>query len=109
MKRSSLAWYVAVACLGGSLCVGAVVQADSPTAVKANPVVPTAMVTQVQSTQPTNSIVATNTPVIDPRIGDGLSYSESSKIPAFIDRVLRINSASLLKMIRNRYPLVDGD
>ena len=29
MKRSSLAWYVAVACLGGSLCVGSVVQADS--------------------------------------------------------------------------------
>ena len=24
MKRSSLAWYVAVACLGGSLCVGPV-------------------------------------------------------------------------------------
>ena len=50
MKRSSLAWYVAVACLGGSLCVGSVVQADSPTTVKANPVVPTAMVAQVQST-----------------------------------------------------------
>ena len=33
MKRSSLAWYVAVACLGGSLCVGSVVQADSPTTV----------------------------------------------------------------------------
>ena len=30
MKRSSLAWYVAVACLGGSLCIGSVVQADSP-------------------------------------------------------------------------------
>lgn len=61
MKRSSLAWYVAVACLGGSLCVGSVVQADSPMTVKANPVVPTAMVAQVQSTQPTNSIAATNT------------------------------------------------
>ena len=61
MKRSSLAWYVAVACLGGSLCVGSVVQADSPTTVKINPVVPTAMVAQVQSTQPTNSIAATNT------------------------------------------------
>ena len=61
MKRSSLAWYVAVACLGGSLCVGSVVQADSPTTVKANPVVPTAMVAQVQSTQPTNSTAATNT------------------------------------------------
>ena len=61
MKRSSLAWYVAVACFGGSLCVGSVVQADSPTTVKANPVVPTVMVTQVQSTQPTNSILTTNT------------------------------------------------
>ena len=50
MKRSSLAWYVGVACLGGSLCVGSVVQADSPMTVKANPVVPTAMVAQVQST-----------------------------------------------------------
>ena len=61
MKRSSLAWYVAVACLGGSLCVGSVVQADSPATVKANPVVSTAIVTQVQSTQPTNSIAATKT------------------------------------------------
>ena len=50
-----------MACLGGSLCVGSVVQADSPTTVKANPVVPTAMVAQVQSTQPTNSTAATNT------------------------------------------------
>ena len=61
MKRSSLAWYIAVACFGGSLCVGSVVQADSPTTVKANPVVPTAMVAQVQSTQSINSTAATNT------------------------------------------------
>ena len=61
MKRSSLAWYAVVACLGGSLCVGSVVQADSPMTVKANPVVPTAVVTQVQSTQSTNSTAATNT------------------------------------------------
>ena len=41
MKRSSLVWYVAVACLGGSLCVGSVVQADSPKTVKASSIVPT--------------------------------------------------------------------
>ena len=61
MKRSNLVWYVAVACLGGSLCVGSVAQADSPTTVKANPVVPTAMVAQVQSTPSINSTAATNT------------------------------------------------
>lgn len=44
-----------------------------------------------------NKFIKDNTPVIDPRIGDGLSYSESNKIPAFIDRVLRINSASFPK------------
>lgn len=42
-------------------------------------------------------LIANKTPVIDPRIGDGISYSESHKIPAFIDRVLRINSASFPK------------
>ena len=46
MKRSSLAWYVAVACLGGTLGVGSVVQADSPTTVKASSIVPTAVITQ---------------------------------------------------------------
>ena len=46
MKRSSLAWYVAVACLGGTLCVGSVVQADSPTTVKASSIAPTAVTTQ---------------------------------------------------------------
>ena len=46
MKRSSLAWYVAVACLGGSLCVGPVVQADSPSTVKASSIVPTTVTTQ---------------------------------------------------------------
>ena len=52
MKRSSLAWYVAVACLGGSLCVGTVVQADSPTTVKANGSTPaTVVTTQVQEAQ----------------------------------------------------------
>ena len=62
MKRSSLAWYVAVACLGGSLCVGPVVQADSPTMVKANSVAPTAIATQVQPAQPVN-VTAAQTPV----------------------------------------------
>ena len=61
MKRSSLAWYVAVACLGGSLCVGSVVQADSPTTVKASSIIPTAVTTQVQSAQPVNTRVAKNT------------------------------------------------
>ena len=46
MKRSSLAWYVAVACLSGSLCVGSVVQADSPLTVKASSIVPTTVTTQ---------------------------------------------------------------
>ena len=49
MKSSSLAWYVAVACIGGSLCVGSVVQANSPATVKANSFVPVAIVTQAQS------------------------------------------------------------
>lgn len=51
MKSSSLAWYVAVACIGGSLCVGSVVQANSPATVKANNSVPAAIVTQAQSAQ----------------------------------------------------------
>ena len=51
MKSSSLAWYVAVACIGGSLCVGSVVQANSPITVKANNSVPAAIVTQAQSAQ----------------------------------------------------------
>ena len=62
MKRSSLTWYVAVACLGGSLCIGSVVQADSPTTVKANSVAHTSIVTQVQPAQPVTVTVA-QTPV----------------------------------------------
>ena len=62
MKRSSLAWYVAVACLGGSLCVGSVVQVDSPATVKANSVAPTAIATQVQPAQPV-TVTAAQTPV----------------------------------------------
>ena len=49
MKSSSLAWYVMMACMGGSLCVGSVVQANSPATVKANSFVPVAIVTQAQS------------------------------------------------------------
>ena len=52
MKSSSLAWYVAVACIGGSLCIGPVVQADSPTKVKTNSSVSAAVVMQAQSVQP---------------------------------------------------------
>ena len=48
MKRSSLAWYVAVVCLSGSLCVGPVVQADSPSTVKASSIVPTTVTTQAE-------------------------------------------------------------
>ena len=52
MKSSSLAWYVAVACIGGSLCVGSVVQANSPETVKVNSPVSAAVVTQAQPAQP---------------------------------------------------------
>ena len=52
MKSSSLAWYVAVACIGGSLCVGSVVQANSPVTVKSNNFVPAAIVMQAQAAQP---------------------------------------------------------
>ena len=52
MKSSSLAWYVAVACIGGSLCVGSVVQANSPKTVKVNSPVSAAVVTQAQPAQP---------------------------------------------------------
>ena len=54
MKRSSLAWYVVVACLGGSLCIGPVVQADSPAMMKVNNVAPTAITAQVQPTELVN-------------------------------------------------------
>ena len=52
MKSSSLAWHVAVACIGGSLCIGSVVQANSPATVKANNSAPAAIVTQAQPAQP---------------------------------------------------------
>ena len=52
MKSSSLPWYVAVACIGGSLCVGSVVQANSPETVKVNSPVSATVVTQAQPAQP---------------------------------------------------------
>ncbi|WP_455134343.1 5'-nucleotidase, lipoprotein e(P4) family [Veillonella parvula] len=52
MKSSSLVWYVMVACMGGSLCLGSVVQANSPATVKANNSVPAAIVMQAQAAQP---------------------------------------------------------
>ena len=73
MKRSSLAWYVAVACLGGSLCVGSVVQADSPTTVKASSIGPTTVTTQVQSAQPVNTTVAKNTVVNNVAANNGVA------------------------------------
>lgn len=60
MKSSSLAWYVAVACIGGSLCVGSVVQANSPETVKVNSPVSAAVVTQAQSAQPVTVTAAKN-------------------------------------------------
>ena len=51
MKSSSLAWYVMVACMGGSLCLGSVVQANSPATAKANNSVPAAIVMQAQAAQ----------------------------------------------------------
>ena len=60
MKSSSLAWYVAVACMGGSLCVGSVVQANSPATVKANNSVSAAIVMQAQAAQPVTVTAAKN-------------------------------------------------
>lgn len=61
MKRSSLVWYAAVACLGGSLCIGSVVQADSSMVVKTTSVAPTSIVTQAQPTQSVNITAAQTT------------------------------------------------
>ena len=60
MKSSSLSWYVAVACIGGSLCVGSVVQANSPAMGKANNSVPAAIVMQAQTAQPVTVTAAKN-------------------------------------------------
>ena len=73
MKRSSLAWYVAVACLGGSLCVGSVVQADSPRMVKADNVAPTSIVTQVQ---PVN-VAAAQAPVANTAVANNETLNDA--------------------------------
>ena len=71
MKSSSLAWYVAVACIGGSLCMGPVVQADSPTKVKTNSPVSTAVVTQAQPAQPVTVTAVKN---------DGVSVTTNNTV-----------------------------
>ena len=76
MKRSSLAWYVAVACLGGSLCIGSVVQADSPRTVKADNVAPTSIVTQVQPTQPVN-VTAAQAPVANTAVASNETSNDT--------------------------------
>ena len=58
MKRSSLSWYVVVACIGGSLCVGSVVQANSPEMVKVNNPVSATVVTQAQPTAAKNDVAS---------------------------------------------------
>ena len=76
MKRSSLAWYVAVACLGGSLCIGSVVQADSPTTVKVNNVAPTAIATQIQPAQPV-TVTAAQTPVVNIAVSNNETLNDA--------------------------------
>ena len=76
MKRSSLAWYVAVACLGGSLCLGPVVQADSPTTVKVNNVAPTAIATQIQPAQPV-TVTAAQTPVVNTAVSNNETLNDA--------------------------------
>lgn len=90
MKSSSLAWYVAVACIGGSLCVGSVVQANSPETVKVNSPVSAAVVTQAQPAQPvtvtavkndgvsatTNNTVANNVVANDVAVQEALKQKQ---------------------------------
>ena len=71
MKSSSLAWYVMVACMGGSLCIGPVVQADSPTKVKTNSPVSAAVVTQAQPVQPVTVTAVKN---------DGVSVTTNNTV-----------------------------
>lgn len=78
MKSSSLAWYVAVACIGGSLCVGSVVQANSPTTVKASSIVPATVTTQVQSAQPV-TVTAAKNDVASAAANNTVANSESAK------------------------------
>ena len=87
MKSSSLAWYVAVACIGGSLCVGSVVQADSPTTVKSNNSVSAAIVTKAQPAQPVTaakndkvSAAANNTVVNSESANDAATQVEQAAL-----------------------------
>ena len=85
MKRSSLAWYVAVACLGSSLCVGSVVQADSPTMVKSNNSVSAAIITQAQPAQPVTAAkndkvsAAENNTVTNNAVANDIAAQEALK------------------------------
>lgn len=78
MKSSSLSWYVAVACIGGSLCVGSVVQANSSATVKASSIVPTAIVTQAQPAQPV-TVTAAKNDVASAAANNTVANSESAK------------------------------
>ncbi len=118
MKRSSLAWYVAVACFGGSLCVGSVAQADSPTTVKANPVVPTAMVAQVQSTQSINSTAATNTATANSELAkaavvlerQAVHQGKSQAMPGAVEFLNEVHKQGVeIFYVSNRYAPVNYD
>ena len=71
MKSSSLSWYVAVACIGGSLCVGSLVQANSPETVKVNSPVSATVVTQAQPAQPVTVTAVKN---------DGVSVTTNNTV-----------------------------
>ena len=85
MKSSSLAWYVAVACMGGSLCVGSVVQANSPAMVKVNNSVPAAIVMQAQTAQPVTAdkndkvSAAANSTVANNAVANDVAVQEALK------------------------------
>ena len=71
MKSSSLSWYVAVACIGGSLYLGPVVQANSPETVKVNSPVSATVVTQAQPAQPVTVTAVKN---------DGVSVTTNNTV-----------------------------
>ena len=89
MKSSSLSWYVAVACIGGSLCVGSVVQANSSATVKASSIVPTAIVTQAQPAQPV-TVTAAKNDVASAAANNTVANSESAN-----DEATQVEQAAL--------------
>ena len=89
MKSSSLAWYVAVACIGGSLCVGSVVQANSPETVKVNSPVSAAVVTQAQPAQPV-TVTAAKNDVASAAANNTVANSESAN-----DAATKVEQAAL--------------